>query len=380
MKKVLKFIFPVLFLKKAFLIFNQVKGKTWDRILFSSYQPTINEIILFRSKNPFIELSIDTANFSDDVNDGFSRWLDPTWMQDEYIVEIQSATYIESSTGWGVCGSNKLIYYSLGFAKADYVKKPSFEQIFLKQRREKHLGKVISLRDTGEENYFHFYNDIIPKLLLLRDHNLLDYEANIVVAKKLWEKNYFQHALKSTWLGQLNWYVQGEEWVKTCHVIFCKPYTHTKHYLSELVSLLRPNPPVGSGRIFLTRPSGSFRYIENENEILEILNHYGFQKLDTTNLDLTQQIEIFSSASDLVSVHGAGITNIIFREGATMRILELFHKNEYLPFHYVMLANIFGYKYNAIRGEKGKKSSDGGFYVDPWKLEAYCKSVYNVTQ
>ena len=378
MKKQLKKIFPRVFLKQCFLLINSFKNRTLDQILFSTYQPEEGELKLYEKKNPFLDLEIDIEIFPHNIQVGFSRWNNPNWRQDQYILEIKNKVIlIEPYTGWGITGGNKLIYFSLGFGNAPYVHKPHIIDLFFRKRNEIILPMAISLRDTGEENYFHFYNDVLSKLLLLRDHSMLDQAAHIVISQRLWEKHYFQTFLNKTWLGQLKWYVQQhDEWVRTKHVIFCKPYTHTKKFLAELVDLVKPAfPGVSNNKILLTRGPGSLRFIENEAEIFSVLQKYGFQKIDTNSLTLKEQIDLFYSASDVVAIHGAGITNIIFRKGAPLRLLELFHRNEYLPFHYIMLARIFGFGYAAIRGAKGLRSGSGGFYIDPAQVEAYCKSV-----
>lgn len=380
MKEFFKKILPIVFLKQAFLQFNSLKSKTLDRVLFATYQPTETELKLYEKKNPFLDLAIDTKHFSSDIQDGFHRWQDPNWNQDQYIIEIKDkAVFIESHTGWGLVNGNKLIYFSLGFANAPYVHKPRIKEFLFKRRKEVFLPKVISLRDTGEENYFHFYNDILTKLLFLRDNSLLDYNAHIVVSHLLWNKNYFQTFLNNTWLGQLQWYPQKDEWMRTNHVIFCKPYTHTKKYLIELVRLMTPAlSTISNNKVLLIRGPGSLRFIENEEEIFSVLLKYGFQKVDAAKLTLEEQINIFANALDVVAVHGAGITNIIFRNGSPLRLLELFHWNEYLPFHYIMLARVFSFNYAALRGRKGAKSAKGGFYINPQQVEDYCKAVLTV--
>ncbi|MBX2917503.1 MAG: glycosyltransferase family 61 protein [Cyclobacteriaceae bacterium] len=372
MKQLLKKIFPVLWLRKIALVINTLKIKTIDRLLYGEYVPAQDEIILLERKNPFLELRIETNKFKPDIRTGFERWQDINWTQDQYIIEIRNKVLtIEAKQGWGIVGWNKLVYYSLGFARAPHVRKP---KLILQNLKKKYLPKVISLRDTGEENYFHVYNDVLAKLLLLRDFNLLDSSTYIIVSKALWMKEYFRALVNNSWLKDLNWYVQDNEWVETDHAIFCKPYTHTKRYLEELAAIMKPTNG-SQNRILLVRKKSSLRFIENEDEIVEILERYGFFKTDTSGMTLQQQVEVFSNAAHVVAVHGAGITNIIFKKGE-LKLLELFHHNEYLPFHYIMLARIFGFEYAALRGEKGKRANEGGFYLNPKALEDYCKSEF----
>lgn len=374
MKALLKKIFPILWLRKTALWVNTLKIKILDPLFYKEYVPAPGEILLHEEKNPFLEINIDTNAFSADVQDGFARWCDPSWTQDQYIVEINDKTVrIDPERGWGIVGKNKLIYFSLGFARAPYVRKPKLKQA--SESKIVTLEKVVSLRDTGEENYFHVYNDILSKLFLLRDHKLLDASLTIVVSKTLWSKEYFQTLKNNSWLKELNWYVQHNEWIETRHIIFCKPYTHTKRYLQELAAALEPLP-TGAQRIMLTRSRASLRFIENEDEVFSLLASYGFTKVDTTGMPLQQQAEIFAAASHVVAIHGAGITNIIYRQH-DLHVLELFHHNEYLPFHYIMLARIFGFEYAAVRGQQGRQAAVGGFYINPKEIEAYCKAVFN---
>jgi hypothetical protein len=373
MKALFKKIFPILWLRNVALFINALKIKTIDLFLYTRYTPETKEILLYEKKNPFLDINIDLNRFELSIQTGFARWQDPTWKQDQYLVEIKNKLVaIDPDRGWGIVAKNQLIYFSLGFAHAPYVRKPNLQS--RKSAKRVSLTKIISLRDTGEENYFHVYNDVLAKLLMLRDHNRLDTAASVVVSKALWDKQYFQALKNNSWLRDLNWYIQTDEWVETSHAIFCKPYSHTKEYLQELSAIMRPTVG-GNDRILLTRSRASLRFIENEEQIFTILARYGFTRLDTTGMSLIQQVEIFSQASHVVAIHGAGLTNIIYRRDS-LHVLELFHYNKYLPFHYIMLARIFGFEYAALRGQKGKYEAVGGFYIDPHEVEAYCQSVF----
>ena len=60
----------------------------------------------------------------------------------------------------------------------------------------------------------------------------------------------------------------------------------------------------------------------NEDELLPILKHHGFQVLIAEEHDVVEQIQIFSQVTHLIAPHGAGLVNGIFAEtGAT--ILEI---------------------------------------------------------
>lgn len=48
-----------------------------------------------------------------------------------------------------------------------------------------------------------------------------------------------------------------------------------------------------------------------------------------------------------------------------MGLLEIYPPATYFPFHYIILANQLGYKYDGLIGFAGLRPFSGGFRVDP---------------
>jgi hypothetical protein len=351
--------------KNAFLLYNRAKSETLDRLLFSRYKPTEKEFLSREFKNPFLELEIDLSRFSAAIRSGFERWTDPNWVQDQYLVQLVGKIWLEGTHGWAIVGTNKLVYESLGFAHAPYVHKPAVFEMFFKKRPKMSLGKVISLRDTGEENYFHFFNDVVAKIFFLEQRGMLPPDATLVVGERLYVKPYFKYFKELIAHRRFNWYVQGSEWISVSQVILCKPFTHSPSILfglSELFSKkLSPTAPV---KLYLTRRNDTSRFVENETEVSAFLALRGFVTVDTGELSLEQQITLFMGATDVVAIHGAGLTNMLFRHPRKMKVIEVFHDNEYLPFHYIMLAKMLDFSYFPIRGKRLPFSGSAGFRVD----------------
>jgi hypothetical protein len=375
-KLILKFFIPVILLKRGFLFYNGIKIKTWDRIFFRYYSIRKDDFQINVSKNPFLEIAIPTSHFPLDVQNKLSIWQNENWKDNQFLMKLNIEGFIEPNMGWGLTFDKKIIYHSLGLAGAGHVHKPSLSELYLGRRRTTSLNKVLSLRDTGEENYFHFFNDILSKLFFLKDQGVDLNEFHVLVSKKLYDREYFQAYLKNTWLQNLNWYVQGDEWIKFDKAIFCKPFTHTKRYFLESVNLIKPSETKKKNRkVFLIRDSRSLRYIENIDHIKPILEKYNFEIFDAARLPFLTQVELFSETGFLIGVHGAGLTNMIFREGQPLRVLEIAHPFKYIPFHYIMLAKQFDYQYNIILGTKGLQHTKGGFIVNPDLLEKSIKEL-----
>ena len=75
--------------------------------------------------------------------------------------------------------------------------------------------------------------------------------------------------------------------------------------------------------IYISRKNEQLRKVENEDEVIELLNSYGFKVVDVMNLSFYEQVILFSSCKVLVSIHGAALTNAMFMpQGA--KVLELY--------------------------------------------------------
>ena len=364
-KKIVKKNLPAPFLKQVFLAANKIKIKTIDRVLFPECKVEEKEFLIYRTGFPFRESGILINDLPEGEVKGYMEsWY--TWTQEEFLLVFNKPCIIEPEYGWAITGINKLVYYSLGVSRTWFQQKPSIFR-YLTRKNSIAISKVISLRDTGEENYFHFYNDVLSKLFFLQQHGIKVQEIPIVISGKLWEKEYFKFFLQhSSFLKTLNWTVQQrDQYIQCDSAIFCKPITHQKELWSIILSPFKDLPVhANNKKIFLTRSKERLRFIENTDEVEAIVKKFGFAIIDTDNLSMKEQITLFSAAEFLVGIHGAGLTNMAFCRGGC-RVLELFPPPDsgYLPYHYIMLAKMSGFYYRALIGEPGKTRYSGGFYL-----------------
>ena len=90
---------------------------------------------------------------------------------------------------------------------------------------------------------------------------------------------------------------------------------------------------------------GSGRKLSNEDEVTEFLVKQGFQIYATDSLSQSEQASLFNSASVIVSVHGAALSNIIFCKNGTW-VIEIF--NSVIPTCYKGIAEISGLNYMPV--------------------------------
>lgn len=372
-RKILKLLVPRALLKKAFLTYNQLRLITIDKILFPEESIAHDEFLLYRRGNAFIDNKVVLNSLDVQVKRLMSYWL--KWYQEEYILNFTGGCVIEPNGGWAVSKRNRLIYYSLGLAREPFVRKPDMFRLFFNRNVVEIADPVISLRDTGEENFFHFFNDVITKVCLLRSHGVDVNRMPLVISSKLMSKAYAVYHFKHNPVLQgMKLLVQDSQYLKCENVFFCKAMTHRPDFYRLVFSQFRI-PSTMELRTYVKRNKSRGRYISNEKEVETILIEYNFKIVDCDSLSVGEQIALFSNSKYIVAIHGAGLTNLAFRMNRGY-VLEIFPypSTQYLPFHYIMLAQMFDLQYDSILGERSDLHN--GFELDANELRLKLKGWF----
>jgi len=128
-------------------------------------------------------------------------------------------------------------------------------------------------------------------------------------------------------------------------------------------------------RIYISRKKAKRKRVENEDEIEHILLKYNFKILNNEDYIFWEQVAIYSRAKYLVSIHGSGLTNMLFmKEGSS--VLE-FHKRktndkDWHSKAFWYQAEVLGYKYYQQVCEPTDLNDDyfnANFIVDPLLFE-----------
>ncbi|MEG3938020.1 tetratricopeptide repeat protein [Microcoleus sp. S36b_A3] len=75
-------------------------------------------------------------------------------------------------------------------------------------------------------------------------------------------------------------------------------------------------------RIYISRHKARYRRVLNEENVVEILEQYGFVSIFPESMSLVEQIAHFEAADVIVAAHGSGLTNTIFCRQGT-KVIEL---------------------------------------------------------
>ncbi|UNU24521.1 tetratricopeptide repeat protein [Microcoleus vaginatus] len=75
-------------------------------------------------------------------------------------------------------------------------------------------------------------------------------------------------------------------------------------------------------RIYISRSKARYRRVLNEEDVVEVLEQFGFVSILPESMSLAEQIAHFYHAEVIVAAHGSGLTNTIFSRQGT-KVIEL---------------------------------------------------------
>ena len=323
-----------------------------------------------------------------------------------YLCQLQRNVLIEPRSGFVIADYGLLIETSVSNAYA--ARDPVLQQVcglpsparYFKARilgrYRSDLESVISLATPWPSNYFHFYRDFLPKMLLLEEANI-DPALPVIVQDGLFDQPFFREAIQSKRLSRWNFMSPRGQFIKSKSVVFCSA---NQYFLpdrsvspeSELLShasagtkfLESPGEVLAlldlddgrlqtsaERRIFLTRSAGRGRTLSNYEEIEALLREWNFETVDTDGMSLREQAQLFRECRYVIGIHGAGLTNIIHAYDHDLSLLELRPPGEeHLITDYAQMCHSFGFVHQEIFGTSEHGHRDASFRIDVADLRA----------
>jgi hypothetical protein len=201
----------------------------------------------------------------------------------------------------------------------EFPKRRKLSRFYLYSRKREVLKRLdeanyFCLPSDVAQNQFHILLDAIPKLKLLpkKVHYITNIKKDIPGLDN--EQLLFTEELKSYF-------------VKKLHVVRIEQDTDGNLLPTNLESInnliLGKKKIIPSKKFYISRSDASFRKIVNEKELYFELKKLGFEFVILTGKTMREQAELFASATHIVSMHGAGLSNIVFCE-KNCKILEIF--------------------------------------------------------
>jgi hypothetical protein len=243
---------------------------------------------------------------------------------------------------------------------------------------ERLSGVTLVLNQVVAGNFYHFMNQIMPRLAIAAhaiDLNAIDH---------------FITPPKTTRFMRDLLDLAGVDAAKIC------PMNEAGYRCERLIATSNPGPfhvppkwandylrsivpqapsPVKSKRIFLARIDAPKRRLTNHDAIEKLLAGYGFAHLMLGGRSFVDQAAIFREAELIVAVHGATLSHLIFAKPGT-RVIELLPKNHVQPCFWT-IGQMQGLDHSIILGSekpllvpKWRLDVDADLTIDPAELTA----------
>lgn len=101
-----------------------------------------------------------------------------------------------------------------------------------------------------------------------------------------------------------------------------------------------------SSRVYISRDDADRRGVSNEEALFEALRDYGFERYLLAEMDTAATIALMMQADIVVAPHGAGLTDILYADDAS--VIELSRGERPNTWVYYMLSELVGLRYRHL--------------------------------
>lgn len=223
-----------------------------------------------------------------------------------------------------------------------------FSAIFLKNKIKINTP-CISISNGWYDSYYHFTLECLPKLFLMRDYVNT---STVIFPSK--HSSYHKQWFKILGVNNIK-YINENEVVKTTLALSttfaARDLNHhtaiTPEFRNWVLSKIENKESVSLKKILIGRSKANYRTLVNNNDVIQLLTKYGFTYVEMEDFSVEEQIKLFYNAEQIVSVHGAALTNIAFCKPDT-NIVDLMH-NDFKQLCFLKLAIVLKLKYHIVR-------------------------------
>ncbi len=187
------------------------------------------------------------------------------------------------------------------------------------------IDDAIWVVDNWSKEYFHWFTDVLPRILISEEYH----KTHIIVLPYFYKK--YSYITDSLGLLDIEYTFFEARNVHFKNLVLTPHTAITGNYDVNIINQLRDkfidSSQKPSRYIYISRQKANRRKVSNEAEVSALLTKYGFEIHFFEDYSLEQQIEIMQMTKVLISIHGAGLTNMLFMPKGTT-ILELRNETE----------------------------------------------------
>jgi Glycosyltransferase 61 len=260
----------------------------------------------------------------------------------------------------GFCLNNK------GLIKESHHNYPEQYHLYLKEALKylqeclKHTDNLITLNDSNIYlcihhpwfNYFHWITESIFRLWLARKQ--LN-RTTLILPEYYKNYDFITGSLEPFKIENIYYIPNGKSLmvknlclpqIKTvCDSYSAIQLKRVSNFYRNFVLTGRDISANKKEKLYVSRKFARSRQVINEEEIIVILEKYGFFVFYPEHYTFMEQVAVFSCIKFLIGTHGSGLTNLLFMEKNTS-VFEL-HKNKTNELDYP--SPLFWYMANALK-------------------------------
>lgn len=252
----------------------------------------------------------------------------------------------------------------------------ALDSAFRAKKRVK--GDRLWITDQWSANYFHWFCDCLPRLeasLAVLDH------PTVMLPHKLGRLNFVLESLGAFEIGGVDVMPTRPSVARVEGLWLPSATAGTGNFNTPLIRRVserlhrhfgcdaRTN--AGGARVYISRAKATRRRVLGEEGIADVLSRHGVERYFFEDLPFARQVCLSADAGLLVSLHGAGLANMLFMApGST--ILEIRQRGDARNNCYFSLANALGHRYVYMLAEPATENQDpatGDVHVDPTALD-----------
>ena len=240
-----------------------------------------------------------------------------------------------------------------------------------KNKKIRYYSNYIWIINDHCFNYYHWTAEALPRLLLLKNNSIY---KKVLIPNTWKERDFIFDSLKLLGFTYelynpqfLNFFTQ---------IISPNHLGSTGNFNPNYMNIVRNELKAGNSenkRFWILRKINQSRYIKNIDNFEKLLKKYNIEKIFSDNLEYYQEIELFSKASFIGGVHGAGLANMIFMD-KNSKVLEVKTKNVEKSNAFYAMADSLGLKYYYFRTNSNE--DDDGLTLDLEQLENELSTVF----
>lgn len=226
-------------------------------------------------------------------------------------------------------------------------------------------GRSCLLGNRNAGNYYHWMNDILPRIQVLKSSGISLDSIDQFLINPL--KHRFQYeTLEHFGIDESRLCSSPSAHYHLCEELFVPMYgsnslgkgqaAWSQNFLRD--SFLRQSASSSPERLYISRKHSSGRCVHNEEQLVEKLRGKGFRCVTLEGMSVQKQATLFNNASVVLGSHGAALTNIAFCKPDTT-IIELY-KDHIAPCYWIS-SELMSLRYAALYcGDSRQAEPDPG--------------------